>query len=93
MPKKVREFSLISQEDTMKTLMSKWVIQALLAGKSNLLEVPHHVITTFSPWSMGLPYGCFPTMFYKGWIPNLAPHHPIVEAMAKTIAYLSPTIP
>ena len=86
MPKKVREFSLISQEDTMKTLMSKWVIQALLAGKSNLLEVPHHVITTFSPW-------CFPKMFYKGWIPNLAPHHPIVEAMAKTIAYLSPTIP
>ena len=34
--KKVGGLSLISPEGTMKALISKWVIQALLYGKSNL---------------------------------------------------------
>ena len=46
MPKIVGGPSLISPKDAMKTLMGKWIIQALLPGKhsTNLLIIPRYRI-------------------------------------------------
>ena len=49
------------------------------------IEVPHHVIATFSPWPMG-PFSLvvvFPTILYQGSIQSLESHHAIVEGDAK----------
>ena len=47
---------------------------------SNYLELSHIAITTFAPhfFVVGSP-----TILYKRWIQNLAPHHPIMEGNGK----------
>ena len=46
LPKNKCGLSLISTKDVMKTIMSKWIIQALLRGKSNLQNI-HYAVATF----------------------------------------------
>ena len=56
MPKKVGGLTIISPEDAMKALMSKWVIQALLLGKSNLQTILRHRIKQLQPPPMFSPH-------------------------------------
>jgi hypothetical protein len=98
MPKKVGGLSLILPEDAMKALMSKWIIQALLQSKSNLQiilrPVLHYASTTFLSRTMGsfLLMAILLKLLYQRWLQSLAPHYLIVEGVASTVAYLSPSI-
>jgi hypothetical protein len=56
MLKKVGGLSLISVEDAMKALMSKWIHSSpshCLIKCASVTEVPHHKIVIFLSWLMG----------------------------------------
>ena len=47
--KKVGGLSFTSLEDAMRVLMSKWIIQALLLGQSNLQVILNYCIMQLQP--------------------------------------------
>ena len=98
MLKKVGGLSLTSPQDAMKAFMSKWVIHALLPGKSNLQIIMSHRITHLQhslhgPWGPSSLWLFFPQFCTKGG--SKVWHHisQSCKVMAKTVTYLSPTTP
>ena len=59
MPKENSGLSLLSPEDAIKALMSKWIVQALLPGKSNLQIILRCFIMQLQPFYYG-PWGPSP---------------------------------
>lgn len=90
----VSGLGLISPEDAMKLLMSKWIVQALLPGMSNLQIILQYRITKLQPSNHG-PWG--PSSLWL-FTPNFSTKgrsrvwHHITQSwkrMANTVAYLS----